>query len=202
MTGQYIIQRVGNGLNEYMKSQFGDHGAKYTIYSDTDSVFVTMDRVTEKLPPGLTEDQIATALDIYVKQKIDKVLDELTTGVSKQLNCMSNRLSFKREKIASSCFFCVHPDTGIATESGMKPISELTEGEMILNKDESFGVNKFDVVKHVMKKQFSGHMYKLTTPDGKTVKVTGSHLVLVKRDDDHKWVAAQHLLETDELVCV
>jgi len=100
LTGQYIIQHVGRALNEYLNKVCETEGVEYTFYSDTDSCYITLDRLVQKHFSQLDKNKVADVIDKFCKDKISKVLSSACEHIMHTTNGYVSKMEFKREVIA------------------------------------------------------------------------------------------------------
>jgi len=100
LTGQYVIQRIGKTLNDYLNKICGTENYDYSFYSDTDSCYVTFDPLVEKFYKNMPKEKIVEVIDKVCKDKIEKVLDKECTQLAKDTNAFEQKIFFKREAIA------------------------------------------------------------------------------------------------------
>jgi DNA polymerase elongation subunit (family B) len=105
MTGQYIIQRVSEDINSYLNKVCKTGGYNYSFYSDTDSCYVSMGPLVDKLYKGLEPQKITTILDKICKDQIGKVLLESANTINTYTNGFAQKIYFKREAIADHAIF-------------------------------------------------------------------------------------------------
>lgn len=105
MTGQYIIQRMSDNLNVYLNKACKTSGVTYSFYSDTDSCYVTMAPLVEKLYKHLPTEKIVTILDKICKDQLNKVLVDTAEHIKDYTNAFEQRIFFKREAIADHTIF-------------------------------------------------------------------------------------------------
>lgn len=103
ITGQYIIRQIGNDIDKKINTLLKTDKKEYVIYSDTDSVFVSLDDFITKYENTKRklsyQDKINLCLKIekdIVKPSIDKSINL----IAKNLNAYKNNLSMKFEKLA------------------------------------------------------------------------------------------------------
>ena len=102
LSGQYIIQKVGKALNDYLNKICGTKDFEYSFYSDTDSCYVTLDPLVEKFYKGKEPEKIVDILDKICETKIQEVLNKICSEISDYTNAFQNKISFKREAIAET----------------------------------------------------------------------------------------------------
>ena len=102
LSGQYIIQKVGKALNDYLNKICGTKDFEYSFYSDTDSCYVTLDPLVEKFYKGKEPEKIVDILDKICETKIQEVLNKICGEISDYTNAFQNKISFKREAIAET----------------------------------------------------------------------------------------------------
>jgi DNA polymerase elongation subunit (family B) len=100
ITGQYIIQRVGKALNEYLNKICGTQKFDYAFYSDTDSCYITLDPLVRKYYAGQSKDKIIEILDKICEEKIVQVINQACDGIAEHTNAFERKIIFKREAIS------------------------------------------------------------------------------------------------------
>ena len=101
---RFYIHLLNKRLQDYLGSVVKDD---YIIYNDTDSVYITVDPIIEKLieKDRLQNDEqkITDWIDGFVKDKIDKVIEDTNNEFSDILNAYDKSvIQAEREVIASS----------------------------------------------------------------------------------------------------
>jgi len=102
LTGQLCIQHVEKKLNDYLGKVFGP--MDYIITMDTDSCYVNVQPIVDKLMPGKTIDQTLSFLN-KLEPSLQKVINASVDEIYKYCNCHEPALSMKREAIASRGLF-------------------------------------------------------------------------------------------------
>lgn len=100
-SGQTGIRFIGRKLDEYFNQVCGTKNHQFVIGQDTDSCYVCLDILVDKLCKGKTDDEIVDFLDKVFKTKIEKLVLDWAEELSDALGCTQNRLIFKREVIAT-----------------------------------------------------------------------------------------------------
>jgi len=100
LTGQYIIQKVGKALTEYLNKVCGTKNYDYSFYSDTDSCYVTFGPLVEKFYKDKPNEKILSILDQICETKIQEVLSQTCNDLSDYTNAFDRKIIFKREAIA------------------------------------------------------------------------------------------------------
>jgi len=100
LTGQYIIQHIGRALNTYLNKVCNTQGVEYTFYSDTDSCYVTLDRLVQTHFAHLDKHKITDVIDKFCQEKLKQVLDTACNEIAQATNAFENHMEFKREVIA------------------------------------------------------------------------------------------------------
>ena len=104
-TGQSVAKAGSSILNEYVKEKY-DVNQSVTLYSDTDSVYISID-------PILQKQNIPLTIDGKVNEKVHEIVDELDKVVNteilewarKELFSVDPRYVFKREVISDVGIF-------------------------------------------------------------------------------------------------
>ena len=100
ISGQYSIQNVSTILQNYLRSISKNEKDRFWIYSDTDSVYLSLESLVKKFLPDSTTDEIEQFIDkignTKLKEKIEETFNQqrLDHNVSTE-----HRISMKREYI-------------------------------------------------------------------------------------------------------
>lgn len=105
LTGQYIIQHVGRALNDYLNKTCGTQDVEYTFYSDTDSCYVTLDKLVQQHFSQLDKNKVVDVIDKFCKEKISKVLNKACEQIMHATNGYVPKMEFKREVIADKAIW-------------------------------------------------------------------------------------------------
>lgn len=107
MSGQLSIRWIEARMNEYLNKLLKTEGEDYVIASDTDSLYITFDRLVDRvLPKGgdLSEDQYTRKcvdfLDRIAKEKIEPFIDKSYQDLADLMNAYDQKMIMKREAIA------------------------------------------------------------------------------------------------------
>ena len=100
MTGQYVIQKVGYALDEYLNKVCGTKDYKYSFYSDTDSCYITLDPLVQKFYKDQSKEKIIEILDKICEEKIVGAINKACDELSNYTNAFEKKIYFKREAIA------------------------------------------------------------------------------------------------------
>jgi len=99
MSGQLSIRWIERKINQYMNKMLKTE-TDYVIASDTDSIYVEMDKLVEKL--GIDDElKIVDALDKFCEQKIQPYIDGCYKELSEYMNAYQQKMFMKRETIAN-----------------------------------------------------------------------------------------------------
>ena len=101
MSGQLIIKTAENTINDYMNKILNTDNEDYVIAMDTDSIYVSFDKMVQKVfPAGTPKHKIVDFLDTVGQ---DKILDVLTGGyddLAEYTNAFQQKMVMGREIIA------------------------------------------------------------------------------------------------------
>jgi DNA polymerase elongation subunit (family B) len=100
MTGQYIIQEVGNALNKYLNKIVGTENYDYSFYSDTDSCYITLEPLVAKFYSDMDRDRLIDVLNKICEEKITEAINKSCDGLANYTNAFQKKIIFKREAIA------------------------------------------------------------------------------------------------------
>ena len=94
--GQLSIRWIENKINQYMNKLLDTKDKDYVIASDTDSIYVTFDKLIEKYKPKNPVD----FLDIVAKEKIEPYINKSYQELANYTNAYAQKMQMKREVIA------------------------------------------------------------------------------------------------------
>ena len=100
-SGQLSIRWIERSINGYLNQTLGTDGLDYVIASDTDSVYITFDRLIDKLPiQGENTEEVINFLDRLAREKIEPFIDKSYQELSEHINAYEQKMFMKREVIA------------------------------------------------------------------------------------------------------
>ena len=102
VTGQVIIRKAEEGINQYLNDLAKNTNSKdYVIAVDTDSVYLNLEDIVNSNNPS----DVTQYIDELCEQQIQPTLNNLMKDLSHSLGCSENKITFKREAIASVGMF-------------------------------------------------------------------------------------------------
>ena len=100
--GQFIIRYIEKKVNEYLNQILQTHGEiDYIVASDTDSIYVTLDKLVEKTCEGKDDQQIADFIGKVCDNKIEPYIEKCFNELASYTNAFKNCMVMKREVIAN-----------------------------------------------------------------------------------------------------
>ena len=99
--GQFIIRFVENHMNKYLNKILKTDNQDYVVASDTDSIYVRLDKLVEATCQGKTDDQIVDFLNKVCEQKFEPEIEKWFTELADYSNAFKNAMVMKREVIAN-----------------------------------------------------------------------------------------------------
>ena len=104
VTGQVIIRKAEMAMNSYIQHLTKDD-KDYVIAVDTDSVYLNLDAVVQKISEKTTIKNVTQFINDICEQKIQPEFKKEMELLSATLGCPENKIFFKREAIASAGMF-------------------------------------------------------------------------------------------------
>ena len=99
VAGQLSIRWAERAVNDYLNKILDTDNEDYVLASDTDSLYVTMEKMVEKV--GLTDtDKIIKFLDTVCDGKIQDVIDKCYGEMAEYVNAFQQKMVMKREVLA------------------------------------------------------------------------------------------------------
>ena len=100
-SGQLSIRWIERALNEYLNKLLETTGEDYVIASDTDSVYITFDRLVNRVFKEGTEiAKIVSFMDKIAKEKIEPFIDKSYQDLAEYVNAYEQKMQMAREAIA------------------------------------------------------------------------------------------------------
>lgn len=106
MSGQLSIRWIGDHMNAYMNKLLKTNNEDYIIASDTDSIYIEMKNLVDKVFEGGTDKtKIVDALDGFIQQKVEPYIEECYQNLAKYMNAKNQKMKMKRETIAEKAIW-------------------------------------------------------------------------------------------------
>lgn len=100
MSGQLSIRWIERKINAFMNKLLKTDNVDYVIASDTDSIYVTMESLVDKL--GIDDElKIVDMIDKFCEQKIQPYIDKCYQELADMMNAYQQKMQMKRETIAN-----------------------------------------------------------------------------------------------------
>jgi DNA polymerase elongation subunit (family B) len=99
--GQLSIRWVERDVNRFMNKLLNTDNVNYVVASDTDSIYLKLDKLVEKVCKDKTPQQITDFLDKAAEEKIQKVIDDSFKNLAEYVNAYQQKMIMKREAIAN-----------------------------------------------------------------------------------------------------
>jgi DNA polymerase elongation subunit (family B) len=105
LSGQLSIRWIETRMNEYLNKLLKTEGEDYVIASDTDSLYITFDKLVDQVygnRDGIPEDTstVINFLDRVAAQKIEPFIDKSYQNLATLMNAYDQKMFMKREAIA------------------------------------------------------------------------------------------------------
>ena len=101
--GQLSIRWIEGKVNDYINTILQTKDEDYIIASDTDSIYVTFDKIVRQTFENRSDtsrDTITNFLDSVAKEKIQPFIDECYRDLASYINAYENKMDMAREVIA------------------------------------------------------------------------------------------------------
>jgi DNA polymerase elongation subunit (family B) len=102
--GQLSIRWIENKLNDYMNKILKTEGEDYVIASDTDSIYLSLDKLVSKTivaqNPSADTKQIIKFMDKACEDRIQPFIDASYAELAEYVNAYEQKMQMKREALA------------------------------------------------------------------------------------------------------
>lgn len=178
------------------------------------SVYVTLDGLVKQLikqKGELPAEKVVDFIDTFCHKIIEPKLAEIYNNLANYMNAYVNTMVMKQEKISE----CFHPNSyidhlGMTIEEYFRIAdSEIeylgnTELKEVSEKTKSYNIKskklENDEIYAVMRKKYSGYMYRFESDAGKVIEVTEDHLLAIECGDCIIYKKAKEINESDRLI--
>jgi DNA polymerase elongation subunit (family B) len=104
-SGQLSIRWMENNINIYLNKLFRTAKEDYVIAVDTDSMYITLDRLVKTVMPDASVDTIVKYIDTVCEKKLEPYIDKCYDELGTYVNAFSQKMKMKREAIANKGIF-------------------------------------------------------------------------------------------------
>ena len=99
-SGQLSIRWMANKLNAYMNKTLKTEDQDYVIAIDTDSIYLSLENLVEKVCAGKSDDEKIKFMDKICDTVIQPVIDDGYQELAKYMNAYAQKMQMKREVLA------------------------------------------------------------------------------------------------------
>ena len=99
--GQLAIRWVERDVNAFMNKILQTTNVNYIVASDTDSIYLKLDKLVEKVCKDKSIDQVVDFINKAAEEKIQKVIDKSYENLAEYINAYEQKMIMKREAIAN-----------------------------------------------------------------------------------------------------
>lgn len=102
MSGQLSIKWIAKKVNVYLNTLLKTTNVDYVIASDTDSMYITLDRLVQMMLPNETDNvKITRILDKFCEEKLQAKINSFYEELAVMMNAHAQKMRMKREAIAN-----------------------------------------------------------------------------------------------------
>jgi len=99
-SGQLSIRWMANKLNAFLNKTLKTEGKDFVIAIDTDSIYLTLETLIEKICEGKTTEQKIKTMDKICEDVIQPFIDKGYQELADYMNAYSQKMQMKREVLA------------------------------------------------------------------------------------------------------
>jgi DNA polymerase elongation subunit (family B) len=100
LSGQLVIQWIAKYVNDYLNKVLKTNNVDYIIAIDTDSIYVSLEILIDKIAPNKDTESTIDLLDSICEEKIQKVINTACEEVYSYTNGFRQKMRMKRECLA------------------------------------------------------------------------------------------------------
>lgn len=190
-SGQLVIRWIEKHINEWMNNLLKTEDEDYVIASDTDSIYLSLDRLVERTikakDASASTERVIQYMDTICEAKIQPFIDQTYQRLAEYLNCYQQKMVMKREGLADKGIWTakkryimnVHNNEGVQYAKpkvkvmGLEMVKSSTPGacremlknsiDIILNRDEDAIIEYIDECRSKFK---TLHVSEISFPRG------------------------------------
>jgi DNA polymerase elongation subunit (family B) len=99
-SGQLSIRWMANEFNRYLNKAMKTEGEDFVIAIDTDSIYLTLEDLIEKVCDGKTDEQKIKYMDKVCEEIFQPFIDQTYQKLAEYMNAYSQKMIMKREVLA------------------------------------------------------------------------------------------------------
>lgn len=100
MSGQLSIRWIERAVNRYLNTLLSTEDVDYIIASDTDSIYITLDTLVEKVMPDASTEKVVNFLDKISEAKLIPFINKSYQELADYTNAFDQKMIMSREVIA------------------------------------------------------------------------------------------------------
>jgi len=104
-SGQLSIRWMERKINEYLNKLFKTDNEDYVLAVDTDSMYITLNKLIEQAYPGRSTDDTVKYLDKVCQEVLEPYIDKCYDELAAYVNAYGQKMKMKREAIANKGIF-------------------------------------------------------------------------------------------------
>jgi len=105
LQGQLAIRWASKDLNLFMNKALKTKNIDYVIYNDTDSCYLSLEKLVNTHWVGMPTDEIVKKIDQFCEDILQKVINKSYENLAEYMNAYQQKMVMKREAIADSAVF-------------------------------------------------------------------------------------------------
>lgn len=104
-SGQLSIRWMANKLNAFMNKTLKTEGKDFVVAIDTDSIYLTMETLVEKVCAGKTDEQKIKFMDKICEDVFQPFIDDGYQELAQYMNAYAQKMQMKREVLADKAIW-------------------------------------------------------------------------------------------------
>jgi DNA polymerase elongation subunit (family B) len=101
VSGQLSIRWIERGLNKFLNKTVGTNDVDFVIAADTDSVYICLDKLVQKVMPNADNKKVVKFLDKACNEIINPFIEKKYNELAEIMNAYEQKMHMKRESISS-----------------------------------------------------------------------------------------------------
>jgi DNA polymerase elongation subunit (family B) len=104
-SGQLSIRWMANKLNAFMNKTLKTSGEDFVVAIDTDSIYLSLEKLVERVCAGKTDEQKIKFMDKICEDVVQPFIDQGYQELAEYMNAYAQKMQMKREVLADKAIW-------------------------------------------------------------------------------------------------
>lgn len=106
LSSQLAIHWMNRKFNEFFNKKLGTQNIDYVKYNDTDSIYLTLEAVVEKIAPNKSTVGKINAMDKFCQEILSPYIEKCFVEMAEYMNATEQKMAMGRDTLTEKAIFC------------------------------------------------------------------------------------------------